>query len=131
MQIRNCHLSFLAVIYVCHSLRAWPWAYTFGWKFQFIDCRCKCCWNQLCDCIHFGDCKILIFHFYFKFKDVSTCYCIQVVSPFPPSDKIGINSVQREFEEIIPMKQMKMDWIPYIPLEDRYSSQFGYSERFF
>ncbi|CAB4283620.1 unnamed protein product [Prunus armeniaca] len=44
---------------------------------------------------------------------------VAVVSPFPPSDKIGINSVQREAEEIIPMKQMKMDWIPYIPLENR------------
>ncbi|XP_015890961.3 protein HEAT INTOLERANT 4 [Ziziphus jujuba] len=44
---------------------------------------------------------------------------VAVVSPFPPSDKIGINSVQRESEEIIPMKQMKMDWVPYIPLEDR------------
>ncbi|KAJ1429764.1 hypothetical protein SESBI_08168 [Sesbania bispinosa] len=46
---------------------------------------------------------------------------VKVVSPFPPSDKIGINSVQREAEEIIPMKQMKMDWVPYIPLEDRES----------
>lgn len=44
---------------------------------------------------------------------------IAVVSPFPPSDKIGINSVQREAEEIVPMKQMKMDWIPYIPLDNR------------
>lgn len=44
---------------------------------------------------------------------------LQVESPFPPSDKIGINSVQREVEEIIPMKQMKMDWVPYIPLENR------------
>ncbi|XP_062098175.1 protein HEAT INTOLERANT 4-like [Humulus lupulus] len=44
---------------------------------------------------------------------------VAVVSPFPPSDKIGINSVQREAEEIIPMKQMKMDWVPYIPLDKR------------
>ncbi|KAE9449625.1 hypothetical protein C3L33_18476, partial [Rhododendron williamsianum] len=44
---------------------------------------------------------------------------VAVVSPFPPSDKIGITSVQREAEEIVPMKQMKMDWVPYIPLEDR------------
>ncbi|KAG6401193.1 hypothetical protein SASPL_138041 [Salvia splendens] len=44
-----------------------------------------------------------------------------VVSPFPPSDKIGIKSVQRETEEIVPMKQMKMDWVPYIPLEKRES----------
>ncbi|KAI3462017.1 hypothetical protein Pfo_018680 [Paulownia fortunei] len=46
---------------------------------------------------------------------------VAVVSPFPPSDKIGIKSVQRETEEILPMKQMKMDWIPYIPLENRES----------
>ncbi|KAF9587077.1 hypothetical protein IFM89_039763 [Coptis chinensis] len=39
-----------------------------------------------------------------------------IVSPFPPSDKIGINSVQKEAEEILPMKKMKMDWVPYIPL---------------
>ncbi|OVA10697.1 hypothetical protein BVC80_645g5 [Macleaya cordata] len=45
---------------------------------------------------------------------------VAVVSPvFPPSDKIGIKSVQRVEEEIIPMKQMKMDWVPYIPLEYR------------
>ncbi|QHO58588.1 hypothetical protein HN51_012984 [Arachis hypogaea] len=57
------------------------------------------------------------------FKGESKVVCIPVVvavvSPFPPSDKIGINSVQREAEEIIPMKQMKMDWVPYIPLENR------------
>ncbi|CAI9777613.1 unnamed protein product [Fraxinus pennsylvanica] len=44
---------------------------------------------------------------------------VAVVSTFPPSDKIGIKSVQRETEEILPMKQMKMDWVPYIPLENR------------
>ncbi|XP_051130027.1 protein HEAT INTOLERANT 4 [Andrographis paniculata] len=44
---------------------------------------------------------------------------VAVVSPFPPSDKIGIKSVQRETEEIVPMKQMKMDWVPYIPLGKR------------
>ncbi|KAE8706836.1 protein CPR-5-like isoform X1 [Hibiscus syriacus] len=47
-----------------------------------------------------------------------------VVSPFPPSDKIGINSVQREAEEIVPMKQMKMDWVPHIPLENIFLSAF-------
>ncbi|KAI3451089.1 hypothetical protein Pfo_007754 [Paulownia fortunei] len=46
---------------------------------------------------------------------------VAVVSPFPPSDKIGIKSVQRETEEIVLMKQMKMDWVPYIPLEKRES----------
>lgn len=46
---------------------------------------------------------------------------VVVVSPIPPSDKIGVKSVQRETEDIIPMKAMKMAWIPYIPLEDRQS----------
>ncbi|KAL1567990.1 Protein HEAT INTOLERANT 4 [Salvia divinorum] len=59
------------------------------------------------------------------FKDQSKVTMIPVVvavvSPFPPSDKIGIKSVQRETEEILPMKQMKMDWVPYIPLEKRES----------
>ncbi|KAJ4965447.1 hypothetical protein NE237_017296 [Protea cynaroides] len=58
-----------------------------------------------------------------SFKGESKVICIPVivavVSPFPPSDKIGIKSVQREVEEILPMKQMKMDWVPYIPLENR------------
>ncbi|KAE8797085.1 Adenosylhomocysteinase [Hordeum vulgare] len=39
--------------------------------------------------------------------------------PFPPSGKIGINSVQRENEEIVPMRAMKMARVPYVPLEDR------------
>ncbi|XP_043693148.1 protein HEAT INTOLERANT 4-like [Telopea speciosissima] len=59
------------------------------------------------------------------YKDENKIICIPVVvavvSPFPPSDMIGIKSVQRETEEIIPMRQMKMDWVPYIPLEDRNS----------
>jgi len=46
---------------------------------------------------------------------------VVVDCPFPPSDKIGINSVQRENEEILPMKAMKMAWVPYVPLEDRLS----------
>ncbi|KAJ1415885.1 hypothetical protein SESBI_17724 [Sesbania bispinosa] len=76
--------------------------------------------------------KVYLFAQLVWFKEESKVVCIPVVvavvSPFPPSDKIGINSVQREAEEIIPMKQMKMDWVPYIPLEDMYSTiQFGYS----
>ncbi|XP_006652960.3 protein HEAT INTOLERANT 4 [Oryza brachyantha] len=46
---------------------------------------------------------------------------VAVDCPFPPSDKIGINSVQRENEEIVPMKAMKMAWVPYVPLENRLS----------
>ncbi|XP_042453944.1 protein HEAT INTOLERANT 4-like [Zingiber officinale] len=44
---------------------------------------------------------------------------VAVDSPIPPSDKIGVKSVQREKEDVISMKTMKMEWIPYIPLEDR------------
>ncbi|CAN6865986.1 unnamed protein product [Brassica oleracea] len=44
---------------------------------------------------------------------------VAVESPFPPSDKIGVTSVQREVEEILPMKTMKMDWLPYIPFDKR------------
>ncbi|KAG6537320.1 hypothetical protein ZIOFF_002407 [Zingiber officinale] len=46
---------------------------------------------------------------------------VAVDSPIPPSDKIGVKSVQREKEEVIPMKTMKMAWVPYIPLDDRLS----------
>ncbi|KAG0468299.1 hypothetical protein HPP92_017627 [Vanilla planifolia] len=46
---------------------------------------------------------------------------VAVVSPIPPSDKIGVKSVQRETEDIISMKTMKMAWMPYIPLENRQS----------
>ncbi|CAI5956718.1 unnamed protein product [Closterium sp. NIES-64] len=38
-----------------------------------------------------------------------------VLSPFAPSDKLGIKSVQMETEMIVPMREMKMDWIPFIP----------------
>ncbi|GKF50746.1 heat intolerant 4-like protein, partial [Tanacetum coccineum] len=46
---------------------------------------------------------------------------IAVVSPFPPSDKIGLISVQRasESRKVVDMKQMKMDWVPYVPLGKR------------
>ncbi|KAL7606475.1 hypothetical protein Lser_V15G19374 [Lactuca serriola] len=61
-----------------------------------------------------------------SFHDQTKVICISVVvavvSPFPPSDKIGIQSVYRESEEILDMKQMKMDWVPYIPLGKRGSS---------
>ncbi|CAH1448248.1 unnamed protein product [Lactuca virosa] len=44
---------------------------------------------------------------------------IAVVSPFPPSDKIGIASIQMGYEEILDMKDVNMDWVPYIPLGKR------------
>lgn len=58
---------------------------------------------------------------WFKEKDMSRVVhipaIVAVVSPFPPSDKVGIKSVQMEAENIVPMKQMKMDWVPYIPTD--------------
>nr|CAB3497525.1 unnamed protein product [Digitaria exilis] len=44
---------------------------------------------------------------------------VAVDCPLPPSDKIGITSVQREKKEILPMKAMKMAWVLYVPLKDR------------
>ncbi|XP_010441913.1 PREDICTED: uncharacterized protein LOC104724970 isoform X2 [Camelina sativa] len=40
---------------------------------------------------------------------------LSIESTIPPSDKIVVASVQGEVEEIIPMKDMKLDWVPYIP----------------
>ncbi|CAH2043439.1 unnamed protein product [Thlaspi arvense] len=48
---------------------------------------------------------------------VPAVVCIE--SSIPPSDKIGITSDQIQADEIIPMKDMKMAWVPYIPLEKR------------
>jgi len=49
----------------------------------------------------------------------------QVVSSSPPSNQIGIKSVQREAEEIVPMKSMKMEWYRYTPLGKRYANVQG------
>ncbi|ESQ31383.1 hypothetical protein EUTSA_v10004094mg [Eutrema salsugineum] len=48
---------------------------------------------------------------------VPAVICIE--SSIPPSDKIGITSGESEVEKIIPMKDMKMAWVPYVPLEKR------------
>ncbi|KAF9590639.1 hypothetical protein IFM89_035957 [Coptis chinensis] len=45
--------------------------------------------------------------------------------------KIGINLVQKEAEEILPMKKMKMDWVPYIPLAYRDSQVDRLKSRIF
>lgn len=80
----------------------------FRWEVnQFQELICNC---LLVDCFQFYSYNLLTF---------LLCIIEQIVSPFPPSDKIGINSVQRESEEILDMKQMKMDWVPYIPLGKR------------
>lgn len=45
----------------------------------------------------------------------SISFSFKVVASHAPSDKIGIKSVQMEGEFIVSMKEMKMDWVPYIP----------------
>ncbi|OQU88476.1 hypothetical protein SORBI_3002G041400 [Sorghum bicolor] len=55
-----------------------------------------------------------------EWKIVLVPVVVVVDCPFPPSDKIGINFVQTGKEEIVPMKEMKMAWVPYVPLEDRF-----------
>lgn len=40
---------------------------------------------------------------------------IAISSKLPPPSVIGIKSVQRLEEEIIPMQKMKMGWFPYVP----------------
>ncbi|CAE6241719.1 unnamed protein product [Arabidopsis arenosa] len=52
-------------------------------------------------------------------KTVYVPTVVVIESPFPPSEKLGIKAVQRVEEEIVPMKLMKMDWVPYIPFENR------------
>lgn len=42
---------------------------------------------------------------------------VAVVAQHAPSDKIGIKSVQMEGEFIVSMKEMKMDWVPFIPAD--------------
>lgn len=47
---------------------------------------------------------------------------IAVVGDIPPPSTLGIKSVQMEKEEIVPMKDMKMDWVPYIPRSYAYNN---------
>ncbi|CAA7034758.1 unnamed protein product [Microthlaspi erraticum] len=52
-------------------------------------------------------------------KTVLVPAVVCVESSIPPSDKIGISSVEDKEPEITPMKVMKMAWEPYIPLDKR------------
>ncbi|KMZ63095.1 hypothetical protein ZOSMA_42G01360 [Zostera marina] len=66
----------------------------------------------------------MLHEIFFSFLDIYPKLIIffdQVISPFPPSDKVGIKSIQRVDEEILPMKAMKMGWVPYIPLDHRHN----------
>ncbi|XP_039775678.1 protein HEAT INTOLERANT 4-like isoform X2 [Panicum virgatum] len=49
-------------------------------------------------------------------KVVLIPFVVAVDCPFPPSDKIDIYSFQTGKEEIVPMKEMKMAWVPYVPV---------------
>jgi hypothetical protein len=40
---------------------------------------------------------------------------VAVISSLPPPAELGIKSVQKIEEEFVPMKELKMDWVPYIP----------------
>ncbi|GLJ28058.1 hypothetical protein SUGI_0550960 [Cryptomeria japonica] len=44
---------------------------------------------------------------------------VAVVSPFAPSDKIGYTSY-RMGQRVVPMKDMNMCWVPYIPYNKRH-----------
>jgi len=65
----------------------------------------------------FGCTEPQLVHFAENSRVIHIPAVVAVTSPFPPSDKIGIKSVQREEELIVPMKEMKMDWIPFLPLD--------------
>jgi len=55
-----------------------------------------------------------------ELKIVVVPVVLAVDCPFPPSDKIAINFVRMGKEEIVPMEEMKMSWVPYVPLQDRF-----------
>jgi hypothetical protein len=40
---------------------------------------------------------------------------VALISPLPPPAELGIKSVQKVEEEFVPMRDLKMDWVPYIP----------------
>lgn len=62
----------------------------------------------------FGCTEPQLLHFSDSARVIHIPAVVAVTSPFPPSDKIGIKSVQREEELIVPMKEMKMDWVPFL-----------------
>lgn len=55
-----------------------------------------------------------------ELKIVVVPVVLAVDCPFPPSDKIAINFVRTGKKEIVPMEEMKMSWVPYVPLQDRF-----------
>ncbi|KAJ0753285.1 putative protein HEAT INTOLERANT 4 [Helianthus annuus] len=109
----------------------WKQAFPVGTEWDQIDLLLKHNWNfsNLEDAFEEGGIlhgkKVYIFSCTEpQAKSIATLIpvVIVVVSPYPPSDKIVCTSVQMASEEIIDMKRMKMDWVPYIPLGKRDSS---------
>ncbi|KAL9995412.1 putative protein HEAT INTOLERANT 4 [Helianthus debilis subsp. tardiflorus] len=109
----------------------WKQAFPVGTEWDQIDLLLKHNWNfsNLEDAFEEGGIlhgkKVYIFSCTEpQAKSIATLIpvVIAVVSPYPPSDKIVCTSVKMASEEIIDMKRMKMDWVPYIPLGKRDSS---------
>jgi len=46
-------------------------------------------------------------------------YLVAIDCKYPPPSLLASHSIQAAREEIIPMKQAKIDWVPYIPKEMR------------
>ncbi|GBG91762.1 hypothetical protein CBR_g53615 [Chara braunii] len=68
----------------------------------------------------FGCTEPQLVHYKDKSRVIHIPAVVAVTSPFPPSDKIGIKSIQMEEEMVVPMKEMKMGWAPYVPEEDEF-----------
>ena len=50
-----------------------------------------------------------------KQKVIAVPILVAIVSSLPAPATLGLNSVQKEQEEIIPMSELKMAWVPYVP----------------
>eukprot|EP00475_Leptophrys_vorax_P034210 TRINITY_DN5494_c0_g1_i1.p1 TRINITY_DN5494_c0_g1~~TRINITY_DN5494_c0_g1_i1.p1 ORF type:complete len:294 (-),score=50.71 TRINITY_DN5494_c0_g1_i1:211-1092(-) len=70
----------------------------------------------------FGCTEPQLVHWKEKDRVVHVPAVVAVVSPFPPSEQLGIKSVQMETEMIVPMRDMKMGWVPVISDDQRGTS---------
>lgn len=63
----------------------------------------------------FGCTEPQLVHMKDKDKVIHIPAVIAVVSKFPPSEELGVKSVQMEQEQRVSLRAMKMGWVPYIP----------------
>lgn len=63
----------------------------------------------------FGCTEPQLVHMKDKDKVIHIPAVVAVVSDFPPSEELGVKSVQMEEEQRVSLKAMKMGWVPYIP----------------